>query len=570
MRARLSALPVILLLACSRENNVNVAGGDTTARAGAAGAGAGSGAASSSGAGAGAGKGGSSGSGGSAGGAASTVGNTCTASSECVASACVAGVCRNACKADVECDAKSLCLADGAASGCRLPAEATCDTPGKPCANAALVCGIDKTCRMPCTTSCPREGQACIAGACVDAAEPGASMSFFSCTSIAGATSGKTCEGAMLLSCNETAPGETMIGTCASPALCQATAKAGHATCDAPACTPGALSCGGKDGATVQKCKVDQTGFEDVDAAHVCATSALCLLTKEAAQSSGTLGACKPPVCDAGAGQCVGGAAKACNAGRTGFDVVATCNGATPQCDPVKTACIAIDMDATEVTREAYKAFLVSIGDADGAGTPATKPPQQPAACKANVDFTPAAFWTPSDQANGKTPVSGIDWCDARAYCASIGRRLCGRIGGGVLPKADFADPGKSEWQNMCSSGGANTHAFGAWKGASSEETCNGAGNWLTTDTPVPVDVGSKTGCVSAAPGYVGHFDLTGNVAEWEDACDASADTGTASDGCRVRGGAFTSETSAQLACGADRVLSRSASAPDVGFRCCK
>ncbi|MGC4065108.1 MAG: SUMF1/EgtB/PvdO family nonheme iron enzyme [Polyangiaceae bacterium] len=47
-----------------------------------------------------------------------------------------------------------------------------------------------------------------------------------------------------------------------------------------------------------------------------------------------------------------------------------------------------------------------------------------------------------------------VDWCDASAYCSSLGKRLCRRIGGGMNPFDRFADPGSSEWMNGCSAGG--------------------------------------------------------------------------------------------------------------------
>lgn len=529
MKTRTLFATTVFLLACSRENNVQVGGGPT-------------------------------------GGV--EVGKTCSTPQDCAGGVCLAGVCRTACKADVECEAGSLCLSDGSASGCRLATEATCDTPGKPCTNGALVCGLDKTCRQPCTSKCARAGQSCIAGACVDEAEPGAAAGYFSCQTANG-LSGKLCVGKILVSCNETAPGKTTLATCSSDSLCTAAATAGASACAAPLCTPGTYTCGGKAGATLQRCNAGGTAYDDVDASHDCATASLCALTKEATEKSGALAPCVAPMCAVGEGACKAGAALSCNVGRTGFDVVATCVAPAAQCNPGAMACVSIAPDSTEVTRDAYRAFLDAIGDADAPGALAMKPPVQPAACKSNLDFTPTAHWTALDQADGKAPVSGVDWCDARAYCASIGKRLCGRIGGGSLAKADFSDPGKSEWMNACSSGGQHTHPFGEWKGSSSEEACNGAGNWLAGDTPAAVSVGSKNGCASAEPGYAGVYDLSGNVAEWEDACDASADAGTPSDGCRVRGGSFESQTSMQLACAADRVLPRNQSAPDVGFRCC-
>ena len=204
-----------LLAACSKENNVNVDNG----AAGAPGL--------------------------------SALGKSCKAAAECEGGACVAGVCRLACTADVACDAGSICLADGTASGCRLPAESTCETPGKACANAALVCGLDKTCRLPCTSSCARAGQTCIAGTCVDAAEPGASGTFFACTGPSG-PSGKGCDGAALYACNETAPGKVGVATCSTEGLCNAAVAANAATCGTAACDVGALGCGGANEAVVQ------------------------------------------------------------------------------------------------------------------------------------------------------------------------------------------------------------------------------------------------------------------------------------------------------------------------------
>lgn len=518
----------LLLAACSKENNVNVQNG----AAGAPGV--------------------------------SALGKTCRAAAECDGGACVAGVCRLSCQADVECDTGSICLADGASSGCRLPDETACEVPGKACKNAALICGLDKTCRLPCASTCARVGQTCIAGTCVDAAEPGASATFFSCTGPTG-PSGKACDGAALYACNESAPGKAALATCPTPGLCAEAVKANASTCGAAACEPNALSCGGANEAIVRRCKADRTGFEDLPGLAACSSKANCLLTIQGKTGAAPPTACTEPVCAAGEGRCVDGVASLCNASRTGFDPVANCSGATAQCNPGAGACVGIDLDATEVTRAAYKVFLDAIGDPDGAGTVAAKPPSQPASCSANTDFTPTAFWSEADQKSGTLPVSGVDWCDARAYCASVGRRLCGRIGGGMVGLADFADAGKSEWQNMCSSGGKNAYPYGAFDA----DTCNGAGNWASEDTPMPVAGGSKASCAATGTGYAGKLDLSGNVAEWEDACGALETSGTGADLCRVRGGSFLGQKDA-LTCATDRTLARGSAAPDVGVRCCK
>ena len=69
-------------------------------------------------------------------------------------------------------------------------------------------------------------------------------------------------------------------------------------------------------------------------------------------------------------------------------------------------------------------------------------------------------------------------------------------------------------------------------------------------------------GTPSCQGGYPGLFDMSGNAAEWEDACDDFA-------GCRVRGGGFSDKKAQDLACAADRVELRMFKADDVGFRCC-
>jgi hypothetical protein len=58
---------------------------------------------------------------------------------------------------------------------------------------------------------------------------------------------------------------------------------------------------------------------------------------------------------------------------------------------------------------------------------------------------------------------------------------------------------------------------------------------------------GTLVGCQSSVAGYGGVCDLSGNVWEWEDSCDA----GGASADCRLRGGSFGSNGAFFLKCNA-------------------
>jgi formylglycine-generating enzyme required for sulfatase activity len=76
-------------------------------------------------------------------------------------------------------------------------------------------------------------------------------------------------------------------------------------------------------------------------------------------------------------------------------------------------------IDATEVTRGEFLAFLAAPLEQ----RTAARPPE----CAWNTT-DPTINATASGLGN---PVGEINFCDALAYCAWAGKRLCGRIGGG-------------------------------------------------------------------------------------------------------------------------------------------
>jgi hypothetical protein len=141
-----------------------------------------------------------------------------------------------------------------------------------------------------------------------------------------------------------------------------------------------------------------------------------------------------------------------------------------------------------------------------------------------------------------------VDWCDAYAYCKAVGKRLCGKIGGGsnAYSAYDYANQNLSQWYNACTSHNptVNTYQYGA---TLDDQACNVSGS--------TIEVGTESACQSSVPGYTGVYDLSGNVSEWEDSCAEPGQFGY----CRVRGGA----------CAAMGALSRIRTYETVGLRCC-
>jgi formylglycine-generating enzyme required for sulfatase activity len=210
---------------------------------------------------------------------------------------------------------------------------------------------------------------------------------------------------------------------------------------------------------------------------------------------------------------------------------------AGPPAVRVGTFCV----DSTEVTNDHYAAFLAAKPSGMGL----------PDACDGKRSFEPTGWPLPSDK--DAFAVVEVDWCDAFAYCQWAGKRLCGAIGGGTNAAGASADPTQSQWFNACSRDATRTYPYGADYQAGA---CNGDGVRSGVAT-----VRSFAGCVGGWPGI---FDMSGNVAEWEDSC-------TKQDGvdmCLTRGGAFNSGLS-DLACAATSREALTSGHSDVGFRCC-
>jgi formylglycine-generating enzyme required for sulfatase activity len=198
------------------------------------------------------------------------------------------------------------------------------------------------------------------------------------------------------------------------------------------------------------------------------------------------------------------------------------------------------------VTKDAYFSWMQTAPSTSG----------QPSSCAFNSSFSPSCDYppTPGDQ----HPVECVDWCDAYAYCAAHGRRLCGNRSGGPNYFGDYANPNASQWYYACTSGSVDAFPYGS---TYQSNRCNGADAGFGAS----VTVGSLTMCHSSNPSFSAYYDLSGNVGEWEDSCDASID---GNDACRIRGGDWASGQAA-IRCDADTFALRSFKAIGTGFRCC-
>ena len=200
---------------------------------------------------------------------------------------------------------------------------------------------------------------------------------------------------------------------------------------------------------------------------------------------------------------------------------------------------------ATEVTVAQYSAFLTAKGS-DVSG--------QSDVCSWNEtywDYDLRPVMEPADM-----PIAWVDWCDAAAFCSWAGMRLCGRIGGGPIARADVLNATLNQWYVACGGPGGGAYP-------------NDMANNLNACSSGPYgDVAPVATYPDCEGYYPGLFDLAGNLAEWIDGCDGN--TGAA-DTCYLMGGNITEQTPAcnLVYYDADSVYPRNQKAFTFGFRCC-
>jgi sulfatase modifying factor 1 len=208
-------------------------------------------------------------------------------------------------------------------------------------------------------------------------------------------------------------------------------------------------------------------------------------------------------------------------------------------------------IDATEVTRGQYAAWLATSPSTDGQATE----------CAWNTAFDPDAICMDHESVcHGddcdQHPQPCVDMCDAIGYCAAVGKRLCGAIDGGTVH--DRRDPAESQFYNACTSNGLYESPFG-------ESAEWGLCNDFTTFSETTVPVASASDCQSPEPEYAGIYDLQGNLNEWEDNCNDSLGE---EDTCHVRGGSFGGGAAWQ-SCDYELYAERNDHDVVIGFRCC-
>ncbi len=174
--------------------------------------------------------------------------------------------------------------------------------------------------------------------------------------------------------------------------------------------------------------------------------------------------------------------------------------------------------------------------------------PELPDPC---ADVDPKLFGN-VDPAN---VVVRVEYCQAAAYCAWVGKRLCGRIGGGAVDPDEVNDVFASEWTFACSAGGERIFPYGD---ELSETACHGDMLEVVPPKTHPLCEG----------GYPGLYDLGDNTLEWEDACRQTKEGELQ---CAARGAVFAEASLARCAPALEDVYFQPSTVGlgYIGIRCC-
>ena len=224
-------------------------------------------------------------------------------------------------------------------------------------------------------------------------------------------------------------------------------------------------------------------------------------------------------------------------------------------------------IDVHETTVADYFEFSDAVASGDASVTVPGACAFKGAGYAPTLDDAEDCLADTNDRAKGSLPVVCVDFCDAFAYCAWAGKRLCGVNGQPALSQADLVDPSLSEWMNACTNDGAQGYPYGP-------SFVEGACNSLQEDGGMPPnaarkDVGSLPQCVGAiGADDAGRrpFDLSGNVDEWADYCEGDAGP---DDICHWLGDSWSFADGPVGQCDIQDEDTRTAHFHDLGIRCC-
>jgi len=235
---------------------------------------------------------------------------------------------------------------------------------------------------------------------------------------------------------------------------------------------------------------------------------------------------------------------------------------------------------ATEVPQGQYFKFLEAKG-ADPKGYPAGDMSGQIPECETNKTYASVMqegdgcyhYYEAWDPWGGhpEYPVGCVEWCDAYAYCAWAGKRLCGKVGGGRGTFDDAANAELDQWYNACSQGGKTKYSYGDQEDATrcvSKAYTDAVSAQTGTEVVAPRPPGEAEHCHGTESPYDQIVDLSGNMGEWVDIRGTDRPGGH-SFGIRGYLNYAPGEEEQTLLCGWATEHYEHSLYTRIGFRCC-